>query len=154
MNIQIVSEATPELEEAFQRLIPQLTSNRPPPSLDDLRALIQSEASTLIVARQDEGRGTIVGAACLALYRAPSGLRAVIEDVVVDERARRQGVGEALVRSLLEIARQKGATHVALTSNPGREVANRLYQRLGFTQRHTNVYVYRLGDSSVMVSKI
>ncbi len=148
MHIQVAVEATQELWNAFQRLVPQLTSNHPPPSLDDLRALVRSETSTLVVARQDEARGAIVGAACLALYRVPTGLRAVIEDVVVDASARRRGVGEALVRSLLEIARQKGAASVALTSNPGREAANRLYQRLGFTQRHTNVYVYRFGEDS------
>lgn len=147
MEIEVVTEATQELWEAFQRLVPQLTSNNPPPSLDELRALLRSEASILVVARRPAA-GTIVGAACLGLYRVPTGLRAVIEDVIVDESARRQGVGEALVRRLLEIARQRGAGSVSLTSNPRREAANRLYQRLGFTPRHTNVYVYRFGEKT------
>jgi ribosomal protein S18 acetylase RimI-like enzyme len=141
MDIQIATAATDELVQAFQRLVPQLTDNNPPPSLNLLAALVESEASTLLVARADDG--SILGAATLTVYLVPTGTRAIIEDVIVDGFARGQGIGEALVRRCLEIARQKGAPAVTLTSNPKREAANRLYQRMGFLKRETNAYVYK-----------
>src|SRR5689334_12883159 len=99
MQIELVTAATEELWEAFQRLVPQLTSNNPPPTRDELAALLNSESSTVFVARGADG--IILGAASLTVYRVPTGVRAVIEDVIVDERARRQGVGEALVHRCL-----------------------------------------------------
>lgn len=141
MNIQIVTAPTDELLEALQRLVPQLTKNNPPPSRDLLAALVKSESSTLLVSRADDG--SINGAASVTVYLAPTGIRAIIEDVIVDESARGQGLGEALVRRCLEIAREKGAPAVTLTSNPKREAANRLYQRMGFIKRETNAYVFK-----------
>jgi ribosomal protein S18 acetylase RimI-like enzyme len=141
MDIQIATTATDELFQAFQRLVPQLTNNNPPPSLDLLTALVDSKASTLLVARADDG--FILGAATLTVYLVPTGTRAIIEDVIVDGSVRGQGIGEALVRRCLEIAREKGASAVTLTSNPKREAANRLYQRMGFLRRETNAYVYK-----------
>lgn len=141
MRIEIVDAATQELWEAFQRLTPQLTGNNPPPSLDLLTALVKSESSTLLVARADEG--SILGAATVTVYLVPTGVRAIIEDVIVDSSARGQGLGEALVARCLEIARGQGAPAVTLTSNPKREAANRLYQRMGFLKRETNAYVYK-----------
>lgn len=143
MDIEPATTATQELWEAFQRLIPQLTSNNPPPSPDDLAALVESESTTLLVARHPDGRGPIVGAASLTVYRVPTGVRAIIEDVIVDESLRGQGIGEGLVRRALEVARQKGASGVSLTSNPRREAANRLYLRMGFVRRETNAYYYK-----------
>ena len=142
MQIEQATTSTEELWDAFQRLVPQLTSNNPPPSRDDLAALVKSESSTLILARADNN--SIIGAACVTVYRVPTGIRAIIEDVIVDEYARGQGIGEALVRRCLEIAREKDAHGVTLTSNPKREAANRLYQRMGFKKRETNAYYYKL----------
>src|SRR5262245_21462321 len=141
MHIEIVTSSTEELREAFQRLIPQLTSNNPPPSQDDLTALVKSESSTLVLARGVDG--SILGAATLTVYRVPTGIRAIIEDVIVDGEVRRQGAGEALVRRCLELAREKGASGVSLTSNQKREAANRLYQRIGFTKRETNLFYFK-----------
>jgi ribosomal protein S18 acetylase RimI-like enzyme len=141
MRLEIVEAASVELFDAFQRLIPQLTENNPPPSLDLLTALVESESSTLLVARADDS--SILGAASLTMYLVPTGLRAIIEDVIVDESARGQGIGEALVRRCLEIARERGVPAVTLTSNPKRESANRLYQRMGFIRRETNAYVWK-----------
>ena len=141
-----VSVAGPDdaeaLHAALLHLVPQLSRSNPPPSEDELRALVGSEASILLVAEDDDGR--IVGSLTLALFRIPTALRAWIEDVVVDEAARGQGVGEALNRAALERAKAEGAKTVDLTSRPSREAANRLYQRLGFEQRDTNVYRYDL----------
>ena len=141
MQIEPVIGVTPELLAAMERLIPQLTNKRLPTE-DELRALVGSECSSLLVAREHEGT-SIVGMACVSVYRVPTGVRAVIEDVVVETTARGQGIGEALTRRCLEIARQKGAATVALTSNPSREAANRLYVRMGFERRETNAYIYR-----------
>ena len=143
MFLYQAKDVTDELVESFQRLVPQLTNNNPPPARDDLLSLIQSECSTLLMARHPDERGEIVGALCLTVYRVPTGIRAIIEDVIVDESVRGRGIGEALVRRGLEIAREKGASGVALTSNPKREAANRLYQRMGFTKRETNAYMYK-----------
>jgi ribosomal protein S18 acetylase RimI-like enzyme len=106
-----------------------------------LTALVESESSTLLVARADDS--SILGAASLTMYLVPTGLRAIIEDVIVDESARGQGIGEALVRRCLEIAHGRGVPAVTLTSNPKRESANRLYQRMGFIRRETNAYVWK-----------
>lgn len=141
MQIEQVTEATEEIFEAFRRLAPQLTSNNPAPTREDLRALMESDASLLFVARGEDGR--IAGSACVTVYRVPTGIRAIIEDVIVDEEYRGQGIGEALVQRALEAARERGAPAVTLTSNPGREAANRLYVRMGFARRETNAYVYR-----------
>ncbi len=143
MYIERVHQATEELVEALGRLIPQLTSHHPPPTFQDLEQLLRSEASMLFVARWPDRAGSIVGALTLVLYRVPTGVRARIEDVVVDAAYRGRGIGEALMRQALEIARLAGADGVALTSNPRRVAANRLYQRLGFSRWETNTYFYR-----------
>jgi ribosomal protein S18 acetylase RimI-like enzyme len=141
ITIEKVNQATLELLQALLRLVPQLTSSNPPPTPDELEALLRSDSSQLLIARNGPG-GEIVGMATLVLYRVPTGLRGYIEDVVVDEQARGQGIGEALTRACLEAAQKAGAPQVGLTSHPGRIAANALYQKMGFTQRNTNVYRY------------
>lgn len=142
MRIEIVTNADEELFEVFQRLVPQLTNNNPPPSLNDLVVIVQDSASTLMVARDDDKK--IVGALTLAVYRVPSGVRAMIEDVIVDESARGQGVGEALIQRAIQLAKEKRVGTIALTSSPFREAANRLYVRMGFKKRETNAYQLKL----------
>jgi ribosomal protein S18 acetylase RimI-like enzyme len=142
MRIEIVTDADEELFDALQRLVPQLTNNNPPPSLDALTALVRDSASTLMVARDDGNH--IVGSLTLAVYRVPSGVRAMIEDVIVDASARGQGIGEALMQRAIELAREKGVGTIALTSSPFREAANRLYVRMGFKKRETNAYQFKL----------
>jgi ribosomal protein S18 acetylase RimI-like enzyme len=141
-TIEIATAVTPELVAAFARLLPQLSSSAVPPDAAVLAEIVGSPATTLFVARA--GDGTIVGSLTLALFRIPTGLRAWIEDVVVDTATRGQGVGEALSRAALEHARRAGARTVELTSRASREAANRLYQRIGFTPRETNVYRFTL----------
>ena len=144
MYIEIVSEVTEELHEALRRLVPQLGAHKVPPVWEELKELVESESSTLLVAREPDGSGPIKGILCITVYRVPTGLRSIIEDVVVDERARRRGIGEALVRQAIELARVAGADGVSLTSNPQREAANLLYQAMGFQLRQTNPYFYKL----------
>jgi ribosomal protein S18 acetylase RimI-like enzyme len=142
MQIDIVTQADAELYEAFQRLIPQLTQNNPPPSPDNLADLVRNVSSTLMIARDASGK--IVGALTLSVYRVPTGVRSIIEDVIVDNAARGQGIGEALMNRAIELAREKGAQNISLTSNPMREAANRLYLRVGFKKRETNAYQIKL----------
>ncbi len=141
MKIYEVTEVSDGLVEAFARLIPQLSSSNPPPSRDTLAAIVASDASHLLLA---EDEGTIVGSLTLVVFPIPTGIRAWIEDVVVDDAARGKGVGGALNKAALAMASQLGATTVDLTSRPSREAANRLYQQLGFEARETNVYRYKL----------
>ncbi len=140
-QIEIAHEATDELVAAMASLIPQLSKSNPPPTKSELAQLIASEASTIFVARVE---GRIVGSLTLAMFRIPTGIRAWIEDVVVDDAARGHGVGEALNRAALDHAKANGAITVELTSRPSREAANRLYQRMGFVARETNVYRFTL----------
>jgi len=136
-----VGLVTDEVLEAFHRLIPQLSSSSSPITMTELDEIVGNTSIVLFAARAD---GLIIGLLTLVIFRIPTGLRAWIEDVVVDDRARGKGVGEALNRAALSTARQRGAKTVDLTSRPSREAANRLYQRLGFVRRDTNVYRFEL----------
>lgn len=144
ITVEEVTEVDDELVAAFERLIPQLSRSNPPPSREQLEDMVASEASTVLIARDDDG--IILGSMTLAMFRIPTGLRAWIEDVVVDTAARGKGVGRLVNERALEIARAAGATTVDLTSRPSREAANRLYQRMGFEERETNVYRYSFDD--------
>ena len=141
IQIEEVTKVDDELVEAFARLIPQLSSSNPPPTERELASIVTSRSTALFVARD---RDHIVGTLTLVLFRIPTGTRAWIEDVVVDDSARGKGVGEMLNRAALEHAAKAGATTVDLTSRPSREAANRLYQRLGFVERETNLYRYEI----------
>ena len=140
-TVEIAQQVDDELVDAFAYLIPQLSSSNPPPSREHLTEMVQSPATLVLIARVD---GRIAGSLTLAMFRIPTGLRAWIEDVVVDGDARGNGVGEALNLRAIEEARKRGAVTVDLTSRPSREAANRLYQRLGFVARDTNVYRFTL----------
>jgi ribosomal protein S18 acetylase RimI-like enzyme len=142
VTVERVGQVTPELERALRHLLPQLSSSAPPLETEHLEEIAGSPATVLLVAR--DASGEVCGMTTLALFRVPTGLRAVVEDVVVDEQARGQGVGRALVEEALRIAAERGARSVDLTSRPERVSANRLYERLGFVRRDTNVYRYSL----------
>ncbi|HVL05931.1 MAG TPA: GNAT family N-acetyltransferase [Acidimicrobiales bacterium] len=137
----VVEEATavtPELVAAFRQLTPQLSRSAPAPGGAELAEMVRSPATVLLMARDPE-KG-YVGSLTLVLFRIPTGVRAWIEDVVTDEASRGKGVAEVLCREALNRACAVGARTVDLTSRPSREAANRLYTRLGFVQRDTNVY--------------
>ena len=141
MDIRPVLELTDEVYDAFLQLIPQLSSVGVP-TRGELSDLILADATTLLVARQDDGVKPIIGALTLICFRVPTGLRAHIEDVIVDESARGEGIGEALTRESLRLAAEYGAKGVMLTSNPRRVAANKLYQKIGFKEWETNLYFY------------
>jgi ribosomal protein S18 acetylase RimI-like enzyme len=135
--VEIATQATEELLAACHRLIPQLSSSAKPMTNSELAEIVKSDSTSMFVARVDN---QIVGLLTLAVFRIPTAVRAWIEDVVVDSSARGHGVGEALNMAAIAEAKRRGAKTVDLTSRPSREAANRLYQRIGFVARDTNVY--------------
>ena len=138
MRIERVAHADDELVAAFARLLPQLSPNSATPGLAELMEGVADRDTTQLVARADDG--TIVGVLTLHLYRVPAGLNARIDDVVVDDAARGQGVGAQLTREAIRRAELAGARHVELTSRTHREAAHRLYKRLGFLEHETTVF--------------
>ena len=142
MIVEEVTEAGPEVVAAFQRLVPQLSRSSLPPTGAELAEMVAAPTTTVLVARN--GSGDIVGTLTLVVFRIPTGLRAWIEDVVVDAAARGSGVGSALTRAAIAHATEAGARSLDLTSRPSREEANRLYRRLGFRQRETNVWRFEV----------
>jgi GNAT superfamily N-acetyltransferase len=143
LTVEEATRVDDELVDAFAALTPQLSQRAAAPGAAELEAIVRSPATVLLVAR--DGGGRIIGSLTLVVFRIPTGVRAWIEDVVVDEGARGSGVGGALVKAALDRAEAVGARTVDLTSRPDREVANRLYVRMGFDQRTTNVYRYTAG---------
>jgi ribosomal protein S18 acetylase RimI-like enzyme len=140
ITIEEATEASEELAAALERLLAQLSASAVAPSAEQLAALVAAPASRLLLARDEQGE--IIGMLTLVVFPIPTGVHAWIEDVVVDERARGRGVGAQLSRAALALADRAGARTVELTSRPSREAANRLYRRLGFAVRETNVYRY------------
>jgi ribosomal protein S18 acetylase RimI-like enzyme len=142
VRIEVAQTASGELLAAMAALLPQLSSSAAPLDAPALERLLGSPAVRLLLARDEAG--AVIGMLTLALFPIPTGTRAWIEDVVVDVRARGRGVAAALTARALELAAGEGARTVDLTSRPDREAANRLYARLGFRRRETNVYRYEL----------
>ena len=142
-NIEIkeIEKVDDKLVEAMKRLVPQLSNSNSPPDRSALEEIVTSDSSILLAAFID---GEIVGSLTLVLFSIPTGKRAWIEDVVVDEKCRNKGIGEALNQEAINIAKRLGAKTVDLTSRPSREAANRLYSRLGFVQRNTNIYRFEI----------
>lgn len=142
IEVAVASSVDDELVAAFSRLIPQLSRSAAVPTPDLIREIVEAQASMVVIARDLRDNGRIVGMLTLVIFRIPTGVRAWIEDVVVDETMRGRGVGEALSQEAVRRAVGAGARTVDLTSRPSRVAANRLYQRLGFTLRDSNVYRY------------
>ena len=144
MTVELITAATPEIHEAMGRLLPQLSRSAAPMSEADVQRFLSQDSVHLFAFRPAEadaqGNRPILGMLSLVAFEIPTGVRAWVEDVVVDEAARGQGAGFALVEAAVEHAKKVGARTVDLTSRPSREAANRLYQRAGFQLRETNVY--------------
>jgi ribosomal protein S18 acetylase RimI-like enzyme len=138
-TIEVAGAATDDLVQALAKLLPQLSTTAGSLDRDEVARLLAHEANTLLVARASGG---IVGCLTLVMFPLPSGLRARIEDVVVDEAARGQGIGKKLNQEALRLAQSAGARTVDLTSRPSRAAANRLYERMGFQRRYSNIYRY------------
>ena len=142
MLVEEVTKPTAEVVAGLTRLLPQLSSTALPLSAEELEDIVASPSTVLFAARDGD---RVIGTLTLVLFRVPTGVRAWIEDVVVDEAERGRGISSALTRAALDRARREGARTVDLTSRPSREVANQVYQHLGFEQRQTNVWRFDLG---------
>ena len=141
MEIFEAKEVTDEMVEMWRKLMPQLSSSSPLPTREQLESIINSQSVILFMAREGD---KLVGSLSLIVFRVPTGVRAWIEDVIVDEAARGRGIGEALTMAAIDCARELGVKTVDLTSRPAREAANRLYQRVGFVQRQSNLYRFSI----------
>ena len=139
ISVEVLGDVTDEVVEAFGRLLPQLSRSAAPLDAAALQTLADAPAVTVLLARSD---GKITGALTLVTFPIPTGVRAWIEDVVVDESARGQGLGTVLTQEAVRLAQEAGARTVDLTTRPSREAAGRLYEREGFVQRETRVYRY------------
>ena len=136
-----ITEMSQKVCDAFERLLPQLSSSAKAPTWDELADLINAKASIVLAAADDEDpEETILGTMTLVVFRIPTGVRAWVEDVVVDKEARGKGIGEKLIRTAIERAKAEGAKTIDLTSRPTRVEAHRLYKRCGFEMRETCVF--------------
>ncbi len=135
-----ITEADDATLDAVNRLLPQLSKSSKIINWSTLQKLTNSECTRLYVAKEGD---TIFGMLSLVVFSIPTGTKAWIEDVVVDERARGKGVGKELMNHALNVAKELGAKSADLTSRPSREAANKLYQAIGFEGRETNVYRYK-----------
>ena len=152
MSVELIEHSSPELVAAMERLIPQLSRSAKPLTAQQTQALVDQDSVYLFVFRTDKPvtaadgneveAGTILGMLSLATFAIPTGVRAWVEDVVVDAGTRGMGAGQQLVEAAVAHAQKIGARTVDLTSRPSREAANRLYRRCGFELRETNVYRY------------
>lgn len=152
MSVELIEQSSPELVAAMERLIPQLSRSAKPLTAEQTQALVDQDSVYLFVFRTDKPviaadgneveAGTILGMLSLATFAIPTGVRAWVEDVVVDAGTRGMGAGHQLVEAAVAHAQKIGARTVDLTSRPSREAANRLYRRCGFELRETNVYRY------------
>ena len=138
VSIRPVTEVTESLTDAYRVLLPQLSSSSNPPTGEALQRIIESDSAQILIAEDENGE--ILGTMTLIIFQIPTGIRAWIEDVVVDSSARGKGIGKKLNLAALELAKQAGAKTVDLTSRPARQEANQLYRSIGFAERETNVY--------------
>ena len=140
MKIEELTDFSAQALDAINGLLPQLSTSVVALDESDLRNIVDSESTKLFLAIDEDG---VFGMLSLVLFRIPTGRKAWVEDVVVDEKARGRGVGKLLTEHAIQVAREHGAHSVDLTSRPFREAANALYQRVGFEQRETNVYRFQ-----------
>jgi len=138
VSIRPVTEVTESLTDAYRVLIPQLSSSSNPPTGEALQRIIESDSAQILIAENENGE--ILGTMTIIIFQIPTGIRAWIEDVVVDSSVRGKGIGKKLNLAALELAKQAGAKTVDLTSRPARQEANQLYRSIGFAERETNVY--------------
>ncbi len=144
MYISRVTKIDDHLAKAIKDLFPQLTTSRKPPEKEDLKEIIATDSTILLILAKDKAGLEIIGTLSIAFYKTPSGHHAWVEDVIVDKQFRGKGLGKALMNKALDLARERKAYSVNLTSMPERLAANKLYQKMGFKKNKTNLYKYTL----------
>ena len=138
--IRKVSEQTEKDLLEINNLIPQLSQSAKLLTKAEFTSLLNAESTHLYFAEDNE---KVLGMLSLVTFQIPTGLRGWVEDVVVGTKARGKGVGKLLVMHALKEAQKMGVLTIDLTSRPSRDVANRLYQSVGFSARVTNVYRFK-----------
>jgi len=142
ITIKELKETTIDALDGINNLLPQLSSSAQNISIERLSELVLSDNSIIFLGFDESGQ--ILGMLSLIIVKIPTGNKAWIEDVVVDQNARGKGLGKSLMNHALEDAKKRGVKSIDLTSRPSRESANMLYQNLGYEIRQTNVYRYKL----------
>jgi GNAT superfamily N-acetyltransferase len=139
MRIEEVRDATPAVQQALARILPQLNPNLTVPNMARLERLVADPDVALLLAWDGE---VAVGTTTVIVYTTPFWIKARLDEVVVDAGARGKGVGEALVRAAIEVGRKRGAQVVELQSGrgPNRAAAHRLYERVGFRTRDSDLF--------------
>ena len=136
LEIEQVKEINMEIVEALSRLILQLSPDSKIACSESLKRIVSNKGSYLFIARNTD----IIATLTLLVIESPTGAKAWIEDVVVDSKARGQKVGEKLLIHAIDFAKTLDISSINLTSMPERVAANKLYHKLGFEKRETNVY--------------
>lgn len=142
ITIEIATEVKDEIVDALQRLIPQLTNSVEIIEKEDVKSIIESKGTFLLLAK--DSNNYIVGTMTLVTFTIPTSKKAFIEDVVVDSKSQGLGIGRLLLEAGIALAKEKGVKRIELSSNPARIAANQLYQKLGFEIRETNFYRLQL----------
>lgn len=142
INISELTETSSSVLQSINELLPQLSSSAQVISMDRLSELVESDNTIIFLGTDDNDQ--ILGMLSLIVMKIPTGNKAWIEDVVVDQSARGKGMGKALMNHALEKAKELAVKSVDLTSRPSREKANMLYQSLGYQIRETNVYRHKI----------
>ncbi|MCL5746744.1 MAG: GNAT family N-acetyltransferase [Patescibacteria group bacterium] len=142
LNIEEVKAYSEEIKGAINGLLRQLDDGVPSLLEKQVKEIIGFSNSRLFIIKAETGG--IVGMAFLIIYYVPTGKKGIIENVVIDENYRGKGLGTRLMNAVIDKARDEKITYVDLTSRPERKSANRLYQRLGFVKRNTNIYRLKL----------
>lgn len=141
IKIEILTRPTGKDLADINILLTQIAAQPHFLSVRELKRITSQKSCRLVVVRTRVGqRFTIVGMASLTLVYIPTGLIAVVEDVVVDEDFRGRGLGTKLTRKLIDIASWMKAKHIGLYTNPARAAANAMYQKMGFVKKDTNYY--------------
>jgi GNAT superfamily N-acetyltransferase len=141
MQIKEVKKFNLRLYREVLSLLPQLSPDIKPPSTESFTSILKSKGTHFFIAELDDGQ--IAGMLTICINEIPSGTKLWIEDVVVDKSLRGKGFGKDLMLFAIDYARSKGVSSIELTSRPARIEANKLYLKLGFALRETNVYTYR-----------
>jgi len=144
VRIEEVAIVDDELVDAFALLTPQLSRSSPPPGRSELEEIVADPGNHLLIARDVADDDRIVGTTTLVTFRIPTGMRAWIEDVIVDAACAGRGISYDINRHALDLARSLGCKTVDLTSRPSREAANHVYKKLGFVLRESNLYRFDL----------
>lgn len=137
IDIKEIDHYSDAVLAALNDLLPQLSSSPRHLTREHLLDIINADATHLLMAEEN---GQYLGCLTLVVFKIPSGTRARVEDLVVQDNARGRGIGQALVGKAIQLARTRGAEATELTSHPSREAANRFYKKLGFEIRETNAY--------------